>query len=176
MKLVISSQGASLDSPSSTLFGRCPTFVFVDSETMEFEAIPNPAMSQGGGAGIQAAQFVVEHGAQAVLSGHLGPNAFDVLSAAGVPGYLVPEGSVRQAVRLFDSGELKPMAGASVAAHSGMGGGRREATPGATRSQTKKREAAARRAELAELRDTLKALRQQLAATMESINKLEKEA
>ncbi len=113
MKIVVSSQGAGLDAASSTVFGRCPTFVFVDSETMEFEALTNPAMSQGGGAGIQAAQFVVDHGAQAVLSGHLGPNAFDVLNAAGVPGYLIPEGTVRQAVEGYSAGSfsrwLEPM-------------------------------------------------------------------
>jgi predicted Fe-Mo cluster-binding NifX family protein len=169
MKVVVSSQGASLDAPSSTVFGRCPTFVFVDSETMEHEAMPNPAMSQGGGAGIQAAQFVVNQGAQAVLSGHLGPNAFDVLSAADVPGYLVPEGTVRQAVEGYNAGELQPMAGASVVAHAGMGG----AMPA---KAAQPEEGAARQVELAELRDTLKDLRQQLAETMETIKKLEKEA
>ena len=169
MKVVVSSQGADLDAPSSTVFGRCPTFVFVDSETMEFEALPNPAMSQGGGAGIQAAQFVVEHGAQAVLSGHLGPNAFDVLNAAGVPGYLIPEGTVRQAVEGYSAGKLQPMAGANVAAHAGMGGAKRT-------KAAQPDEAAARQAELSELRDTLKDLRQQLAETMETIEKLEKEA
>ena len=62
MKIVVSSQGENLDAPASPVFGRCPTYVFVDSQTMEFEAVPNPAMSLGGGAGIQAAQFVVNQG------------------------------------------------------------------------------------------------------------------
>lgn len=123
MKLVVSSQGSDLDAPASPVFGRCPTYLFVDSETLEFEAVPNPAMNQGGGAGIQAAQFVVGQGAQAVLSGNLGPNAFDVLQAAGVPGYLVPEGTVRQVVEAFRAGQLQPMGGSNVAAHAGMGGG-----------------------------------------------------
>jgi predicted Fe-Mo cluster-binding NifX family protein len=169
MKVVVSSQGVSLDSASSRVFGRCPTFVFVDSETMEYQAMPNPAMSQGGGAGIQAAQFVVEQGAQAVLSGHLGPNAFEVLSAADVPGYLIPEGTVRQAVEGYSAGKLQPMAGANVAAHTGMKG-----TGSAKTAQPDAAEA--RQAELAELRDTLKDLRQQLSETMETITKLEKEA
>jgi predicted Fe-Mo cluster-binding NifX family protein len=90
---------------------------------MEFEALPNPAMNQGGGAGIQAAQFVVGLGAQAVLSGNLGPNAFDVLQAAGVRNYQVPEGTVRQAVEAFKAGRVQPMGGANVAAYAGMGGG-----------------------------------------------------
>ena len=107
MKIVVSSQGETLDAPASPVFGRCPTFVFVDSETMASEAVPNPAMSQGGGAGIQAAQFVVNRGAETVLTGNLGPNAFDVLQAAGVPGYLVGEGTVGQAVTAFQAGQLQ---------------------------------------------------------------------
>ena len=79
--------------------------MFVDTETVSFEAESNPAMNQGGGAGIQAAQFVVERGAQAVLTGNLGPNAYNVLAAVGIPGYLVSGGTVRQAVEAFNSRE-----------------------------------------------------------------------
>lgn len=194
MKIVISSQGEGLEAASSPVFGRCPTYIFVDTETMQFEATPNPAMSQGGGAGIQAAQFVVERGAQAVLTGNLGPNAFDVLQAAGVPGYLVPEGTVRQAVEAFKANQLQPMGGANVAAHAGMGrgagfgagrgrghgrgtgrgmgqrGGFQPAPPAQPASE------AAPELELAQLRETLKDLRQQLAETLDKIEKLEKES
>jgi predicted Fe-Mo cluster-binding NifX family protein len=178
MRIAISSQGTTLDTPASPVFGRCPTYVFVDTETMEFEALPNPAMSQGGGAGIQAAQFVVNQGAGAVLTGNLGPNAFDVLQAAGVPGYLIPEGTVRQAVEAHKAGRLQPMGGANVPAHAGMGGGGRgmgrgmgggqPAVPVQPASQL-------RESELADLQETLKGLRRQLAETMERIEKLEQE-
>jgi len=191
MRIVVSAQGDTLESPTSPVFGRCPTYVFVDSETMSFEATPNPAMSQGGGAGIQAAQFVVERGAQAVLTGNLGPNAYDVLAAAGIPGYLVPEGTVRQAVEAFKAGQLKPMGGANVVAHAGMAGG---AGFGAGRGRgrgmgrgmgmrgggqptapAQPAPEAPAEEELAQLRETLKGLRQQLAETMERIERLEKE-
>lgn len=173
MKAVVSAQGETLDAAASPVFGRCPTYLIVDTETMEFSAVANPAMSQGGGAGIQAAQFVVNHGAQAVLTGNLGPNAFDVLQAAGVPGYLVQAGTVRQAVEAYKAGRLQPMGGANVAAHAGMGGGRgmrRGLGPSGPQAGPK-----ANQAELAELRETLKGLRQQLAETMDKIGKLEKE-
>ena len=163
MRIVVSSQGENLDAAASPIFGRCPTYVFVDTETMAFQAVPNPAMNQGGGAGIQAAQFVVNQGAEAVLSGNLGPNAFDVLQAAGVPGYLIVEGTVSQAVEAYREGRLQPMAGPNAAAHAGMGRGMR---PGRD---------AARDTELAELGETLKSLRQQLAETMARIEELGKE-
>lgn len=185
MKIVVSSQGETLDAPASPVFGRCPTFVFADSETMALEAVPNPAMSQGGGAGIQAAQFVVNQGAEAVLTGNLGPNAFDVLQAAGVPGYLIGEGTVGQAVTAFKAGQLQAMTRANVAAHAGMGGGRGMGMRGSGRRgmgmgpgappAMPAQSNAAKEAELAELRETLKGLRQQLAETMGRIENLEEE-
>jgi predicted Fe-Mo cluster-binding NifX family protein len=175
MKVVVSSLGENLDAPASPVFGRCPTYVFVDTETMEFEALPNPAMSQGGGAGIQAAQFVVNQGATAVLSGNLGPNAFDVLQAAGVPGYLISEGTVRQALEAYKAGQLEPMAGANVAAHAGMGRGRGLGRGAQPTMPVQPRTQASPKSELTGLRETLKGLRQQLAETMERIEKLEEE-
>lgn len=182
MRIVVSAEGATLDAPASPVFGRCPTYVLVDSETMEAEAVENPAMNQGGGAGIQAAQFVVNQGAQAVLTGNLGPNAFDVLEAAGVKGYLVPAGTVRQAVEAFKAGQLQPMGGANVAAHAGMGqgGGRgmgrgMSPAPAPPPMPQAGSPAGPRGSELAELRESLKNLRQQLAETMDRIEQLEKE-
>jgi predicted Fe-Mo cluster-binding NifX family protein len=174
MKIAVSSQGETLDAPASPVFGRCPTYLFVKPETMEFEAVPNPAMSQGGGAGIQAAQFVVNQGADAVLSGNLGPNAFDVLQAAGVPGFLVPEGTVRQAVEAYKAGQLQPMGGPNVGAHAGMRGRRRGMGWGQQMAASPK-PAVDRERELAELRETLKGLRKQLAETMDEIEKLGQE-
>jgi predicted Fe-Mo cluster-binding NifX family protein len=174
MKIAISSQGETLDAPASPVFGRCPTYLFVELETMEFKALPNPAVSQGGGAGIQAAQFVVNQGATAILSGNLGPNAFDVLQAAGVPGYLVPEGTVRQAVEAYKAGQLQPMAGPNVGAHAAMRGGGRGMGWG-QQTVASPKPAVDKQNELAELRETLKGLRQQLAATMEKIEKLEED-
>ena len=178
MRIVVSSQGEDLDAPASPVFGRCPVYMFVDTDSLEYEALPNPAMSQGGGAGIQAAQFVVNQGAQAVLTGNLGPNAFDVLRAAGVPGYLVPEGTVRQVVEAFKSGQLQPMGGASVSAHAGMRGGGRGMGAG-RRGQPSVADRPSpdpsQESEVAELRDRLKDLRQQLAETMERIEELERD-
>jgi predicted Fe-Mo cluster-binding NifX family protein len=153
-------------------------YMFVDTDSLEYEALPNPAMSQGGGAGIQAAQFVVNQGAQAVLSGNLGPNAFDVLRAAGVLGYLVPEGTVRQVVQAFNSGQLQPMGGASVSAHAGMRGGGRgmgAGRGGQPSMADRPSPVPSQEAEMADLRERLKDLRRQLAETMDRIEELERD-
>jgi predicted Fe-Mo cluster-binding NifX family protein len=123
MRVIVTANGRDLEAPVSPIFGRCPVYVFVDTETMQFEAVDNPAISAGGGAGIQAAQFIVERGAQVVLSGNAGPNAFGVLAAAGVSVCLLGGGTVRESVEAYKAGKLEPLGGANVPAHSGMGGG-----------------------------------------------------
>jgi predicted Fe-Mo cluster-binding NifX family protein len=124
MRIVVTASGTHLDAPISPIFGRCPIYLFVDTETLAYEAVENPAISASAGAGIQAAQFVVEHGARALLTGNIGPNAANVLQAADVPVYQIFEGTVQQAVEMFRQGRLNPIGGANVPSHSGMRGGR----------------------------------------------------
>ena len=125
MKIVVTSTGNTLDSPIDPRFGRCQFFVFVDPETMEFEAAENEAVMAAGGAGPQAAQFVANKGAEAVLTGNVGPNAVSALKAAGVTIYVGATGTVKETVLLFKNGQMQEVGEATVASHSGMGGGRR---------------------------------------------------
>lgn len=120
MKVVVTAQGTDLDSPTSPIFGRCPAFVIVDSEAMASEGIANASAAAGGGAGIQAAQWVVDQDADAVLSHNVGPNAFAVLGEAGVPVYRIEGGTVREAVQALKDGKLQQVGGPNVASHSGM--------------------------------------------------------
>jgi predicted Fe-Mo cluster-binding NifX family protein len=120
MKVCVTSTGNSLASPVDPRFGRCGVFFIVDTETMECSALPNPAMSSGGGAGTKAARIVVEAGARAVLTGNIGPNAFEALSAAGIQVYTGLRGTVQDAIAAFKSGTLKPVAQPTVKAHAGI--------------------------------------------------------
>jgi predicted Fe-Mo cluster-binding NifX family protein len=124
MKIAVTANGVDLDAPASPIFGRCTTYMLVDTETMQYEAIANPAVSAGGGAGVQAAQFIIERGAQAVVTGNVGPNAFGVFQAGAVPVYLFKEGTVQQAVEAFQEGRLTSTGDATVSSHTGMGRGR----------------------------------------------------
>ena len=130
MKIVATSTGDTLDAPVSPLFGRCPSYLVVDTDTLEFQAVQNPAAGAAGGAGIQAAQFVVQQGAEAVITGNVGPNAYGVLAAAGLTVYRTDgSGTVRQAVEDLKEGKLPTVGSANVPGHfgtrSGMGRGRR---------------------------------------------------
>jgi predicted Fe-Mo cluster-binding NifX family protein len=123
MKIAISSTGNTLDSPVDPRFGRCQFFVVVDPETMEFEAMENQAMMASGGAGIQAAQFVANSGAKAIITGNVGPNAVSSLMAAGITIYVGATGTVRESLTRFKNGQLQEVSQATVGPHTGMGGG-----------------------------------------------------
>lgn len=121
MKVVVSGNGNDLEAPFVPVFGRCPVFVFVDTDTLTCEALPNPAVAASGGAGIQAAQEVVSRGVQAVITGNVGPNAYQVLAAAKVPVFIFAGDTVGEAVKAYQAGQLQSASSATGPAHAGMG-------------------------------------------------------
>jgi predicted Fe-Mo cluster-binding NifX family protein len=123
MKICVTATAGDLNAQIDPRFGRSQYFVIVDADTMAFEAMPNEAMNAPGGAGIQAAQAMVNKGVDAVISGNMGPNAFQVLSTAGVKIATGAYGTVKEAVELYKSGKLSETGTSTVAAHAGMGAG-----------------------------------------------------
>lgn len=124
MKVAVSATGKDLSCQIDPRFGRCQYFIFVDPETMEFEAFENEGLTASGGAGVQAAQLIAQKGAKALITGSLGPNAASALSASGIKAYLVPGGTVRDTIEAYKSGSLREASGATVPPHFGMGGDR----------------------------------------------------
>lgn len=108
-KIAVSSQSEGLDALVDARFGRANGFMVVDTESMEYSYLANSAaQNQAQGAGIAAAELVAKAGVQAVLTGHVGPKAFQALQAAGVEAYPDLEGkTVREAVELYRQGKLQ---------------------------------------------------------------------
>lgn len=125
MKIAVTSTGPALEDQVEPRFGRAPWYLFVDTETMEFEALRNPNVAAGGGAGIQSAQLMSDNNISHVLTGNCGPNAFQVFNAAGVQLIVGVGGTVRQAVEQFKAGAYEPASQPNVESHFGMGGGGR---------------------------------------------------
>jgi predicted Fe-Mo cluster-binding NifX family protein len=105
-------------------FGRCPYFLVIDPDTMEFEAFPNPNISLGGGAGIQSAQLMADRDVAVVLTGNCGPNAIKTFGAAGIQVISGVSGPVREAVKQYISGTPVQTSVPNVDNSSGMGIGR----------------------------------------------------
>jgi predicted Fe-Mo cluster-binding NifX family protein len=121
MKVCITSKGSSLDSEVDPRFGRCQYFIIVDTLTLKFEAIQNPNIEAMGGAGIQSAQLIASKQVKAVLTGNVGPNAFQTLKAGGIDIYTGASGSVREAIEMYKSGKLKKTESPSVGSKFGIG-------------------------------------------------------
>jgi len=118
LKLVITTTGQTLDTPMDRRFGRAGGFLVYDLDTEAYTVIDNDQnLHAAQGAGIQAAQQVVESGAEALITGHCGPKAFRVLSAARLAIYNCDAETVAQAIEQFKSGQLKPALSADVEGH-----------------------------------------------------------
>lgn len=122
-RIAITSTGKELESPMDPRFGRCAYFVIVDGAG-NMSPVSNDARDLSNGAGIQAAKNVVDLNVEAVITGDVGPNAFRVLSAAGVRIYVGGSGTIREALERFKSGQLREAASSTAPGHHGMGGGR----------------------------------------------------
>jgi predicted Fe-Mo cluster-binding NifX family protein len=118
MKIALTTSGETLDASLDSRFGRAPRFILYDLERDYFEVIDNrQSLNTAQGAGIQAAEAVVRAKAECVITGHCGPKAFRVLTAAGITVYNCGEATVADALRAFKEGTLKPMASADVEGH-----------------------------------------------------------
>lgn len=118
MKIVFTTSGDNLDAPVDRRFGRAPKFLIYDLDNDTFEVIDNRQnLNAAQGAGIQSAQTVAETGAQALITGHSGPNAYWVLSAAGVAVYNAPVGTVAEILEQYRAGKLEKADSADVEGH-----------------------------------------------------------
>jgi len=110
MKIAISARGESLTAKAHDQFGRCDYFVIVDMDTGEAHALKNKSADAATGAGTACAQELFSAGVTAVVSGKVGPNAYEVLKAAGVAIHLAPSGlSVQEVLEKFKAGSLPEM-------------------------------------------------------------------
>ena len=118
MKIAVSSQGTDLESAVDLRFGRAPYFIIYDTDNQNLTAISNAEnASSSQGAGVQAAQLVVGQKPDLVISGNFGPKAFAALNAAGIKTASWSEGTVKQAVDLAQSNQLKILDQPNVDGH-----------------------------------------------------------
>lgn len=120
MKICISSQGNTLDSQVDPRFGRCQYFIIADTGNLEFEVVRNPNIDAMGGAGIQSGQLMANKNVKAVLTGKVGPNAFQTLQAAGIEVITGISGIVKEAIEKYKKGDFSVAQGPSTASYSGV--------------------------------------------------------
>ena len=118
MKIAITATGKEISSAVDPRFGRAKFFIVVDTETNDSAAHDNAQnLNAAQGAGIQSAETVARLGAEAIITGNVGPKAFRALNAAGIKVLLTKEGTVADAIRMFKAGELPEAVTANVDGH-----------------------------------------------------------
>lgn len=116
MKIAISASSPDLKAEIDPRFGRAACFVVVDEESQEWEAFENPARAATGGAGVQAARFIADKGAEVAISGAFGPNAYEIMVETGMRMYVFRNtGSLKvsEVLGSYKDGELDPVTGPS---------------------------------------------------------------
>lgn len=90
-------------------FGRTQYFLVYNTETLQKTFLANAAATAQGGAGIQASQFVVDQGTNALLVPMIGKNAADVLKDSGVDLYMTSGCSIQDNIAAFSNGKLESL-------------------------------------------------------------------
>jgi predicted Fe-Mo cluster-binding NifX family protein len=118
MKIAITSTGDTKSSKADPRFGRARYFLIFDTATSEYEVVDNTINVEAPqGAGIQAAEAIVDQGAKILITGHCGPKAFRILQGAGVVVYTGASATVEEELDRFIKGELVKAKGPDVEGH-----------------------------------------------------------
>jgi len=118
VKVAFTTSGQNLDAPMDARFGRATGFIVYDIDSDTFEPVDNrQSVNTAQGAGVQATEAIVRHGANCLVTGHCGPNAFRALSAAGIRIYTTQAETVAEALEAFRAGALATINSADVEGH-----------------------------------------------------------
>lgn len=99
MRLIVISEGESLDSYVADDFGHAPFFLLVDSDTLDYRVIVNEFMDSEQGAGMAVAKAIAGLGCvDAVLTGGIGMHGMEILRNAGIDVSSDEEGTVEECI------------------------------------------------------------------------------
>lgn len=107
MKIAMPVDEKNMETNVCVSFGRAPYFLIYDMDTKKAEFMDNTAAASAGGAGIKAAQAVVDTGVSALLSPRCGKNAADVIEAGDIKIYKTVKQSVQENIDAFAANELE---------------------------------------------------------------------
>ena len=101
MKICVTTKDNDPEAGTDPHFGRCLYFMFVNTDDMQYEFVKNPYSSASQGAGVQAAQYVADRGADVLICSNPGPNAVSIMGTAGIKIVKYPEMKAMEAVQKF---------------------------------------------------------------------------
>lgn len=119
MKIAISAKGKITDDLLDPRFGRCEYFQIYDTEVKATKIIKNKGIEASGGAGIAAANQIIDENVDVVITGSLGPNAFELIEKAEIKAYKCDSIAITEALEKYNNNELEEITIAGKS-HNGM--------------------------------------------------------
>lgn len=119
MKIAISATGKTIENLLDMRFGRCEYFQIHDTENGEVKIIENEGQNSGGGAGIAAANQLIDEEVNVIITGNLGPNAFELIEKAGIKAYKCGNIAISSVLDKYKKGELDEIKTSGPAHHGG---------------------------------------------------------
>lgn len=124
MKIALTTSGKNMEAALDPRFGRCENFIIYDLENHDFECIENKGKDARGGAGISAAQQIIDKNVDAIITGNMGPNAFEIINKSSIKVYKGETKKGNELIADYNSGNMEEITEAGPA-HMGMGRGNR---------------------------------------------------
>ncbi|WP_077368621.1 NifB/NifX family molybdenum-iron cluster-binding protein [Anaerosalibacter sp. Marseille-P3206] len=119
MKICISASGKNKDSLLDKRFGRCEYFQIHDTDTEEIKVLENEAKLASGGAGIAASNQLIDEKVDVIITGNLGPNAFELIEKEGIKAYKCEDIAVSEVLKKYNNDELQEITMSGPAHHGG---------------------------------------------------------
>jgi len=118
MKIALSISGQTLQSPLDINFGRAKSFMLYDTDSKTFDIVlNNQNLNSVHGAGIHAAQNIVELGTECLITAHCGSKAIKVLNESNVKVFHGIPGTSKENIDSFLAGNLIQTKSADVKGH-----------------------------------------------------------
>lgn len=117
MKIAISATGKTIENLLDMRFGRCEYFQIHDTESEKFMAIENKGQNSSGGAGIAAANQLIDEKVEVIITGSLGPNAFELIEKAGIKAYKCGNIAISAVLQKYKNRELQEINTAGPSQH-----------------------------------------------------------
>lgn len=119
MKIAISAVGKEKHSLMDPRFGRCEYFHIYDNKSNDYYIIENNGLNSSGGAGIAAAQQLLDEKIETIITGSLGPNAYNIIEKAKIKAYKGDNCRIVDLLEQLNKNQLLEITGAGES-HKGI--------------------------------------------------------
>ncbi len=109
MKLAVSSAGMNTEAQIDACFCRCACYIIFDTNTLEYELLPNHMQTQNPTVCKALAQLLMKHDIRTVITGGCDREILEIFQSENIQVIFGMKGSVFQGVSDFVQGAFRPV-------------------------------------------------------------------